>query len=83
MVIEEIIVNEGTTYKRSQPISRGRTHPILKRTAHVSVKLNVSDSLSPSGTPEKKDAHKIAKVEKSVKKAEVKKEAGKVKKLSK
>ena len=41
--VEEIIVNEGTTYKRRQPISRGRAHPILKRTSHVTVKVNIKD----------------------------------------
>lgn len=41
--IEEIIVNEGVTYKRRQPISRGRAHPILKRTSNVTVKVNIKD----------------------------------------
>jgi large subunit ribosomal protein L22 len=39
LYIKEIIVNEGATYKRSVPISRGRVHPILKRTSHITVKL--------------------------------------------
>ncbi|MBT6068140.1 50S ribosomal protein L22 [Candidatus Peregrinibacteria bacterium] len=43
LMIEEIIVNEGTTYKRRQPVSRGRSHPILKRTSHVTVRVNVSE----------------------------------------
>lgn len=37
LYVKEIIVNEGPTYKRSVPISRGRTHPIRKRTAHITV----------------------------------------------
>lgn len=37
--IKEIIINEGTTLKRSIPISRGRMHPIKKRTAHIKVYL--------------------------------------------
>jgi large subunit ribosomal protein L22 len=37
--IKEIIINEGFTLKRSVPISRGRTHPIRKRTAHIKVYL--------------------------------------------
>lgn len=41
LFIKEIIVNEGITYKRSMPCSRGRTHPILKRTSHITVKLDV------------------------------------------
>lgn len=40
LVVKEIIVNEGSTYKRFQPVSRGRGHPILKRTAHITVKVS-------------------------------------------
>ena len=39
LYIKEIIVTEGPTYKRGVPISKGRTHPILKRTSHITVKL--------------------------------------------
>ncbi|MFA6305373.1 MAG: 50S ribosomal protein L22 [Candidatus Gracilibacteria bacterium] len=37
--IKEIVITEGTTFKRSVPISRGRMHPILKRNAHVTIKV--------------------------------------------
>lgn len=37
LYIKEIIVTQGPTYKRSLPISRGRVHPILKRTSHITV----------------------------------------------
>lgn len=37
--IKEIIVTEGPTYKRAMPVSRGRQHPILKRSSHITVKL--------------------------------------------
>jgi hypothetical protein len=30
---------EGATLKRWQPVSRGRAHPILKRTSHIKVIL--------------------------------------------
>jgi len=39
LYVKEVIVTEGPTYKRSLPISRGRTHPVLKRTAHITVKV--------------------------------------------
>lgn len=39
LVVKEIIVTEGATYKRSLPISKGRVHPILKRTSHITVKV--------------------------------------------
>jgi large subunit ribosomal protein L22 len=32
-------IGEGPTYKRWQPVSRGRAHPILKRTSHIKVVL--------------------------------------------
>ncbi|MBI4994465.1 50S ribosomal protein L22 [Candidatus Peregrinibacteria bacterium] len=40
LYIDKIIINEGSTLKRSMPISRGRTHPIKKRTCHITVTLN-------------------------------------------
>ncbi len=43
LYIKEIIVTEGSTLKRSVPISRGRMHPILKRMAHVTVLLGVRE----------------------------------------
>ncbi|MBU1151381.1 50S ribosomal protein L22 [Patescibacteria group bacterium] len=44
LYIKEIIVNEGPTYKRSIPISKGRTHPLLKRTTHIRVFLEATAS---------------------------------------
>lgn len=63
LVIEEIVVNEGTTYKRRQPISRGRAHPILKRTSHVTVKVGVDEKI-----PEKEVVKKTKKPSKKVSK---------------
>lgn len=37
--IHSILVNSGPSYKRFQPVSRGRAHSILKRTCHVEVTL--------------------------------------------
>jgi len=34
-------VTKGIVYKRGNPISRGRSHPILKRTSNVIVELKV------------------------------------------
>lgn len=44
LYIKEIIVTEGPTYKRSVPVSRGRSHPILKRTSHITVKVEAMES---------------------------------------
>lgn len=37
--IKELLVNEGPSYKRGQPVSRGMFHPILKETSHIRVIL--------------------------------------------
>lgn len=36
---KEIQVGEGPTLKRWRPISRGRAHPIMKRTSHIKIIL--------------------------------------------
>lgn len=40
---KEIIVTKGPSYKRFQPVSRGRAHHILKRTSHITVILESDD----------------------------------------
>lgn len=37
LVISEIRVDQGPAFKRFRPVSRGRAHPILKRTCHLTV----------------------------------------------
>ena len=41
LVIASVSVTKGIVYKRGNPISRGRSHPILKRTSHVLLELRV------------------------------------------
>lgn len=48
LYISKIIVNEGAILKRSMPVSRGRTHPIKKRTSHITVELSVKTEASKS-----------------------------------
>ncbi|MBD3156586.1 50S ribosomal protein L22 [Candidatus Peregrinibacteria bacterium] len=43
LIIKEIVVTEGPTFKRSVPVSRGRVHPILKRNAHITVTLGLDE----------------------------------------
>ena len=43
LYIKEIIVNQGPMHKRGVPISKGRTHPILKKTSHISVEVAVKE----------------------------------------
>lgn len=37
LYVKEAFVNEGPTMKRFQPKDRGRAHPIMKRTSHITV----------------------------------------------
>jgi len=39
LLIQSIEVNQGPTYKRWRPVSRGRAHSILKRTSHIKIIL--------------------------------------------
>lgn len=41
LYISELVVNKGIVYKRWNPVSRGRMHPILKRTSNVKLELQV------------------------------------------
>lgn len=41
LVVTKVLVTKGPTYKRSVPISRGRTHPIRKRTSHITVEVGL------------------------------------------
>ncbi len=66
LFIKEIVITEGATIKRSVSISRGRVHPILKRTAHGTVTLGVKEDTAATlanestevKTPKKKTAAK-------------------------
>lgn len=67
LYVSKIIVNEGSTLKRHRPVSRGRSHPILKRTSHITVELGIL------GTDAKTPARKIEKHETPAKPSETSK----------
>jgi len=46
LYIKEIVVTKGPTYKRGVPVSRGRQHPIMKRTAQIRVTVDVKAATS-------------------------------------
>ena len=71
LYITQIIVTKGPTYRRSIPISRGRVHPIAKRTSHITVEVGL-----PAGMEARKPV-KEEKVKKEGAKKEVKKETKK------
>jgi large subunit ribosomal protein L22 len=67
LMISKIIVNEGMTLKRGMPVSRGRWHPIKKRTARVSVELSPIVEEKVEAKKAAKPKKKVAKVEKAEK----------------
>ena len=40
LIVTEARVDSGPTIKRFQPKDRGRAHPILKRTSHITVSVD-------------------------------------------
>lgn len=43
LYVAECYADGGQSYKRMQPVSKGRGHAILKRTSHITVILDVAD----------------------------------------
>jgi len=41
LYIGTLIINKWIVYKRGNPVSRGRMHPILKRTSNIKLELQV------------------------------------------
>ncbi len=41
LYIEKLVIHKGIVYKRWNPVSRGRMHPILKRTSNIVLELQV------------------------------------------
>ena len=74
--LDNIIVKVGPTYKRWQPVSRGRAHKILKRTCHIEVTLKTKqdqEQVADNAEIEEKD------IKQQTKKSTVKKSATKEK----
>lgn len=58
LYVKEIVVTKGPTFKRGVPVSRGRQHPILKRTAQIRVTVDVK---APAAVKAKKTSKRVAK----------------------
>lgn len=56
LIIEEIIVGKGPTLKRFMPVSRGRAHPILKRTSQVMIRVGMGLTGKTATTPKTAEA---------------------------
>lgn len=44
LVVKEIYVDEAPFFKRFRPVSRGRAHPIKKRSSHLTVVVGLPES---------------------------------------
>lgn len=64
LYIKEVIVTKASTFKRWLPASRGRTQPILKRNAHVTVTVAVREETpkktTKKATPKKAVTKKVS-----------------------
>jgi large subunit ribosomal protein L22 len=59
LLIKKITIDEGPTYKRWQPVSRGRAHPIMKRTSHCLIVVSGEDQATkPALKPTKNNLNK-------------------------
>jgi large subunit ribosomal protein L22 len=58
LYVKEVVVGKAMTLKRSVPISKGRTHPILKRSAHVIVTIGVKEGALKAKTASGKKGEK-------------------------
>lgn len=67
---ESIQVNEGPTFKRWRAVSRGRAHPILKRTSHIKVLLT---SIEEPKETDKSQTRQSAKKERKIGKEKLEK----------
>lgn len=76
LMIKEVKVSKGVTYKRFRPVSRGRAHAILKRGSNIIIYLenvvrvaeapaSIPASIKPKETTPKKTASKKPKQTKS------------------
>lgn len=71
LIIKEILINKGPTLKRGVPVSRGRVYPILKRTSHISLTLEIdpktmtADAAKGKATSEKSTKKETAKAKKT------------------
>ena len=41
LYLDTLIITKGIVYKRGRPVSRGRMHPILKRTSNIRLELQI------------------------------------------
>jgi len=50
LLVKEVIIGKGATFKRGVPVSRGRVYPILKRTSNITIILEVNEAAVKTST---------------------------------
>jgi large subunit ribosomal protein L22 len=60
LYIKEIVVTKGPMYKRGISVSRGRVHPILKKTAQIRVRVDVHTGATSEGATKKKPTRSVS-----------------------
>lgn len=84
LLVKEIVVTKGPTFKRGVPVSRGRVYPILKRTSNITVILEINpDAASPKTSKKAAAGKSVKKSEPAAEVKSAKKESGKTKKAAK
>lgn len=59
--IKSLLIEEGPTFKRWQAVSRGRAHSILKRSCHIKMTFEGTDTAALSVKPPKETEKKEGK----------------------
>ena len=60
LYIKEIVVTKGPMYKRGISVSRGRVHPILKKTAQIRVRVDVAAGAPAKAVTTKKSTRSVS-----------------------
>lgn len=68
LTFKSILVGKGMVFKRSQPVAKGRPHPILKRTSHITVILEGEQKKKISEVPQVSQVSKASEEENKGKK---------------
>lgn len=60
LYVKEIVVTKGPMYKRGVSVSRGRVHPILKKTAQIRVRVDVAAGAPAKAVTTKKSTRSVS-----------------------
>ena len=58
LIVQEVIVNQGSAYRRGIPMARGRARPIAKFLSHISLVLGVREEGEGDGREQEQRRHR-------------------------